>query len=361
MSPKVLAVVGITGNQGGSVANQFLSNPSWKIRGLVRDPEKSSAQSWLSKGVELVRGDMDDVESLKRAFTGAHAIFAMTDYWVPMSDEQNHVKAKEQGVIINEFCYNLEVQRGKNMAIAAATVPSLERYIYSALGATSSLSQGKYPNIWHFDSKALVERYIRQDPAMESLAKKSSFLHVGAYLDNWKKFSPIKFLVKDESSGKWFHPEIGDGNRKIPFVWTQRDTGVLVEALLDAEPGKTLLGYSQNLTWREFMQIWSKTLGVELLDEGIKSITWNDVYNSVQPDNMKLHMADTLGYTAEFGFDGGDPDMVYPEQVSNSLTLENSTLKKLTSAFLYSWELGINSRQLRSISNRKIGLLFSKP
>lgn len=53
MSPKLLLVVGITGNQGGSVANRFLTNPPWKLRALVCDSNKKSAQEWATKGVEL--------------------------------------------------------------------------------------------------------------------------------------------------------------------------------------------------------------------------------------------------------------------------------------------------------------------
>lgn len=319
MAPKLLVVVGITGNQGGSVASQFLSNPSWKLRALVRDPTKPAAESWQEKGVELVKGDMDDIDSLKNAFAGADAIFAMTDYWVPMYDERNIAKAKEQGITINEFCHNLEIQRGKNMAIAASTIPTLGRYIYSSLGNSTSLSKGKYPNMLHFVSKAEVERYIRQDPEMKDLAKKSSFLHVGLYIDNWKMMSTLDIpaFVKDESSGKWYHPDIGDGNKKMPFVWTSKDTGVLAEGLLNAEPGISLLGYSQSLTWLEFMQIWAKVVGVELVDGvGYKSITYDEAFNAIGVDHLKAHLADSFAYAAEFGYDGGDTSVVRPEDVS---------------------------------------------
>jgi hypothetical protein len=72
-------IVGITGNQGASVANAFLSDSNRRIRATTRDPSKPSAQEWASKGIELVQGDMDDVVSLEISFVGATAIFAMTD------------------------------------------------------------------------------------------------------------------------------------------------------------------------------------------------------------------------------------------------------------------------------------------
>lgn len=68
-----------------------------------------------------------------------------------------------------------------------------------------------------------------------------------------------------------------------------KDTGILVEALvLEAEPGTTLLGYSQYLTWREWMAIWAKTVGVELLDGGFKSITWHEIFERTQAGKYEV-------------------------------------------------------------------------
>lgn len=130
-----------------------------------------------------------------------------------MYDAENHKKAQEQGITINEFCHSLELQRGKNLAIAAATVQSLERYVYSSLSASSVWSKGKHPNVCHFNSKAKVEKYIRSASEMQDLIKKTSFLQVGLYVDNWNKGTSLDFYVKDQSSGKWFHPDQGDGIR----------------------------------------------------------------------------------------------------------------------------------------------------
>lgn len=323
MSPKLLIVVGTTGNQGGSVANYFLGNPSWKIRGITRDPAKASARAWSLKGVEMVQADLDDVESLTRAFAGANAIFALTDYWVPMADENSLIKSKEEGIVVNEFCHNLEVQRGKNLAVAAAGVQTLERYVYSSLSASSVWSKGKYPNVWHFDSKAAVQSFIQESPQMQELAAKSSFLHVGFYLDNWKHdFATDLYATKDKSSGKWFHAGPGDGETKIPFIWVEKDVGVLVDALLTSAPGKTLLGYSQYLTWKEYMATWAKHLGVELLDGGFQEVTWNEVHSVIPIENLKLHLADSAGYTAEFGWCGGDPTVLLPKDVSSYVSVE---------------------------------------
>ena len=66
------AVMGITGNVGGAVANTLLQHGK-RVRGIVRNPAK--AQGWKDRGVELVVADYDD--NLVAAFTGVEGIFAM--------------------------------------------------------------------------------------------------------------------------------------------------------------------------------------------------------------------------------------------------------------------------------------------
>lgn len=66
--------------QGSSVANHFLKEAGWQVRGISRDPSSQKAKAWAKKGVEVVQADLDDVISLEQAFTGSTAIFVVTDY-----------------------------------------------------------------------------------------------------------------------------------------------------------------------------------------------------------------------------------------------------------------------------------------
>jgi NAD(P)H dehydrogenase (quinone) len=66
------AVMGITGNVGGAIANTLLKHGK-QVRGIVRDEAK--AQAWKDRGVELVVANYDD--SLIAAFSGVEGIFAM--------------------------------------------------------------------------------------------------------------------------------------------------------------------------------------------------------------------------------------------------------------------------------------------
>ncbi len=68
----MFAVMGITGNVGGAVANTLLQHGK-KVRGIVRDASK--AQAWKDKGVELVTANYDD--HLTAAFTAVEGVFCM--------------------------------------------------------------------------------------------------------------------------------------------------------------------------------------------------------------------------------------------------------------------------------------------
>jgi NAD(P)H dehydrogenase (quinone) len=68
----MFAVMGITGNVGGAVANTLLKYGK-KVRGIVRD--ESRTQAWKDKGVEVATANYDD--QLTAAFTGVDGVFCM--------------------------------------------------------------------------------------------------------------------------------------------------------------------------------------------------------------------------------------------------------------------------------------------
>lgn len=131
----------------------------------------------------MVDGDLDNYSTLASAFEGAHAIFSVTDFWQPFFDAVNQAKLRP-GQSMNEFCYELELQRGKNIADAANKITTLERFVCSSLSHAKKWSKGKYTWVYHFDSKAAVVEYIREKhPA---LAQKMSVLQLGLYATHWK-------------------------------------------------------------------------------------------------------------------------------------------------------------------------------
>ena len=172
------------------MASLYAKEAGWKIRGISRDPSK--AQSWTDKGVEVVKGDLNDKESLVAAFKGADAIFSNTDFWTQFDNPATREKVKP-GQSINEYCYDFEVQQGKNVADAVATVEKLDRFILSSLSDTKKLSKGKYTHVYHFDAKAAIVEYVRE--RYPELAAKMSVVQAGMYMSNWTLMpKPVKVI-----------------------------------------------------------------------------------------------------------------------------------------------------------------------
>jgi len=92
---KVIAVVGATGSQGGGLVRAILSDPSggFAARALTRDVHSDKAKELAKLGAEVVQADVDDEESLRRAFTGAYGAYCVTFFWAHFSPEKEIAEA----------------------------------------------------------------------------------------------------------------------------------------------------------------------------------------------------------------------------------------------------------------------------
>jgi uncharacterized protein YbjT (DUF2867 family) len=70
----MFAIIGINGNTGSAAANALLS-AGLSLRALVRDAARAAA--WRDRGVELIEGDVTDVEALARTFDGVQGAYAL--------------------------------------------------------------------------------------------------------------------------------------------------------------------------------------------------------------------------------------------------------------------------------------------
>lgn len=173
------------------MVESFLHVPGWKVRGVTRNPTSPAAKALTEKGVEVIQGNLDDPSSLPAAFEGANAIYAVTDFWTPIFDGSSEGKVKPgQGIL--EWAYELEVQRGKNIADAAAPIigKPLEKFIWSALSDVNERSNGKWTSALHFDGKAAVTKYIYE--AQPKLAKIMSMIQIGMYARTALDFPPFQ-------------------------------------------------------------------------------------------------------------------------------------------------------------------------
>lgn len=194
---KLICIVGVTGNQGGSVAQRFLRDPNYRVRGITRDPGSPAAQKLSAQGIEVVAGNLDDVQSLISAFAGANLIFSVTNYWEPFFRPDSRAKADELGVDYRKYAYDVEVQQGKNIVDAAmSTIDTLDvnGLIASTLSHASSCSKGKFKELYHFDAKADVfPGYINEK--YPALANKASHVQTGYFMSSYKLL-PSAYLDK---------------------------------------------------------------------------------------------------------------------------------------------------------------------
>ncbi|KAG6890059.1 hypothetical protein C0995_012517 [Termitomyces sp. Mi166 len=305
---KLIVIVGITGTQGGSVANVFLSELGWRIRGVTRDVTQEASKNLEAKGIEMVAGDLDNTSSLIPAFEGAHVIFGVTDFWQPIRHPEITVPLPS-GQPLNQACYHLEVQRGKNLANAAAQVSTLEHFIFSSVSDAKKWSKGKYSRVYHFDAKAAVVDYIRE--SLPNLSKKMSALHVGLYVTNWKIFS---FLgPRKQPDGTYVVSLPADPNTPLPMIDPSKDTGHLVRALIQVPPGKTVLGFGSMISWNDYMKLWGNILGFP--GSRYEQIDIKTAARLVLDRELGYEIAEGFAFMGEFGFDGGDPTMLHPQDL----------------------------------------------
>ena len=174
-----------------------------------------------SQGVEVVAGDLDDLESLKKAFQGADVIFGTTDFWGHIGNPATQKLAAEQKRTLNEVAFDREVSQGKNIIdAAAATIESLDRLVLSTLSDTRKWSNGTLKQNYHFDAKAEAVYYLKA--TYPKLMAKTSLLMLGYYANNWKSF--IGAPKKREDGTFVISLPIG-GDSKIPITYATADTG----------------------------------------------------------------------------------------------------------------------------------------
>ena len=87
----------------------------FKLRGMTRKPDGEGAKALKSLGVEIVRGDLDDVDSLKAPLGGARGIYAVQNTW-----EAGVEREEEQGKRIARLARESGIQLYVHASVASA-------------------------------------------------------------------------------------------------------------------------------------------------------------------------------------------------------------------------------------------------
>jgi uncharacterized protein YbjT (DUF2867 family) len=170
---KIIAVVGATGAQGGGLVRAIMADTggAFTARALTRDPASEKARALAALGAEVVRADVYDPASLRRAFEGAHGAYCVTFFWNHMKPEQELAEAR-----------NL-AQAAKDAKIAHAIWSTLEdtRKLVPLSDDRMPTLGGKY-KVPHFDAKAEADGIFTQ------LGVPTTFLVTCFYWDNFINF-----------------------------------------------------------------------------------------------------------------------------------------------------------------------------
>ncbi|KAJ2782061.1 hypothetical protein GGI15_003036, partial [Coemansia interrupta] len=211
---QLVAVVGATGLQGGSVVKALYAEGKYRIRALTRNPEGSSAKSLEQKypGIEIVRADLDSFESLQQAFKGADVVFGVTQFF-----QKDILDKVESGDTDAEFT------QGKAM-VDAAIAEGVQSMVFSGLPSMNKISGGKYTKVLHFEGKHRVEQYL-----LSKADKIRGYpVHAGSYMQNYTGFA----RRSAEDNAIEFSLVLGP-NDTLPLTDIESDLGKIVVYILE--------------------------------------------------------------------------------------------------------------------------------
>ena len=277
---KLLTVFGATGVQGGSVVKSILAHPKlskeYKIRAITRDPSKPNAQALAAKGVEPVKADLNDPDSLAHALQGSDAVFAVTNYWE---------KASKSG----------EIAQGKAIADTAKAV-GVKHLIWSALPHVTKMTNGALSHVEHFDSKAEVAEYIESMKGEEMVA---TYFMPGFYMSN------IKGMIKKNQDGVPQFTQPWDAEEtKVALFDSGTDSGTYVAGILSQEPkavdGLHVQAVSQWLTPNEIVQTLSKVIGTEVKFQQVPE----KVFQGFLPENVAAELTENMVLVRDYSYYG---------------------------------------------------------
>ena len=263
---KIIAVVGATGAQGGGLIRAIINDPNggFSARAITRNVDSDKAKELAKLGAEVVAADVDDVESLKRAFAGAFGAYCVTFFFEHFSPEK-------------------EIAQATAMAKAAKD-DGLQHVIWSTFEDTRKwvpLSDNRMPTLMgkykvaHFDAKA------EGNEVFTELGVPTTFLRTSFYWENLIYFGQGPKKSPDGKLAITFPM----GDKKIPGIAAE-DIGKCAYGIFKKGRefiGKTVGIAGEHLTGAQMAEALSKALGQEV------------GYNDVSPEVYRA-----------FGFPGAE-------------------------------------------------------
>jgi uncharacterized protein YbjT (DUF2867 family) len=263
---KIIAIVGATGAQGGSLARAILSdsNSEYSVRALTRDPNSDKAKQLTQMGAEVMAGDIDDEDALQRLLAGAYGAYFVTFFWAHFSPEREMADARRMA----EAAKEAGVQH-----VIWSTLEDTRQYVPLEDNRMPTL-QGIY-KVPHFDAKGEADKFFKELGIPTTFSRASFYWDNFIYFGSGPKKGPdgklyLTFPLDDKKMAGIAAEDIG----KCAYGIFKRGNALI---------GKTIGLAGEHLTGQEMAAALSKALNQEV------------IFNNVTPETYR-----------GFGFPGAD-------------------------------------------------------
>ena len=273
MDGKTVLVFGVTGRQGGAVA-RHLHAKGWNVHGLTRDPSKPNAKKLEATGVELVKGDLNDQESIQRAVKGAYGVFAV-------------LNPREVG-------HEGEIRQAKGL-VDCAKAAGIQHLVYSS-GAGTAPNSG----VPHIDGKAEIEAYVKASGLPWTIVRPVIFM---------ENFLPSKQLIMAGVLLQAYWPDA-----KLQYI-AVNDIGMLGAYVFENQI--RLGGKSFDIAGDEFTMTQAAETFTRVLGKPVRYVQQSlDQIRSADPINARrLERVNNIGFEADIPtLRNWKPDMMTLEQ-----------------------------------------------
>lgn len=154
----------------------------------------------------MVRVHFNEPATLLEAFTGAEAVYAMTNFY-DGENQSNPLQEAQQGIKIAD----------------AAKEAGVKFLIWSTVPSALIRTKG------YFDSPHLVENKFYVSAYLKHIGLPHVDLYLGFYYDNWRTFGC--FSMASDGAVEIVQP-VMKPETKVGMIWVGRDLGPTVDAIL---------------------------------------------------------------------------------------------------------------------------------
>jgi uncharacterized protein YbjT (DUF2867 family) len=243
-----IIVTGATGTIGRQVVEQLVKRGA-DVRALVRDPSKAN----FPTGVDVVQGDLLDVDSLRSAFSGVSTLFLLN------------------AVVPDEYTQAL-------IALNVAREAGIERIVY-----LSVIHSDLYVDVPHFAGKFGVERMI------ERMGLNATILRPAYFMGN-------DLTIKDVVTGYGIYP-MPIGSKGLAMVDTRDIAEIAAIELIRRERSTIPLPLDRinlvgpdTLTGADIAAIWTEVLGRPIVYPGDDTVGFEKNLRQFMPSWMAFDM-----------------------------------------------------------------------